>query len=244
MEFERQTASRNLPQPAKRTPRLARVPDTHGIGHAHAVRAGIPGGKNESIEQPLIRARSVLRAHRNVAEAAAGAADKFLHVAPKPLFVLIQNAQQNGRHRKGDMHRIDPATGGVLEVERRGAAPRGNPAVQAQIDDRLEIRAFLFVDGGRPGFQFRHARRDEGRGDFELIGTREYHARRLFAVTQRAVEEVDSRVCHNSSGDQQRLGRLAVFERVQHQVDPVLVHFSVPMAFRIDHHNGPLLAQL
>src|ERR1039458_46491 len=46
------------------------------------------------------------------------------------------------------------------------------------------------------------------------------------------------------SGDEQRLGRLALGERVQHFVDALFVHLAVPMAFGIDHDQRPLLAEL
>src|ERR1035438_3778864 len=45
------------------------------------------------------------------------------------------------------------------------------------------------------------------------------------------------------SGDEQRLGRLALGERVQHFVDALLVHLAVPMAFGIDDDQRPLLAE-
>ena len=93
VEFERQLAAGNRPQPAETTPDLVGVPNSDRVGDAHAARAGIPGGEDEAVEQRGVGARSVLRADGHVPEAGARLADDLRKNLPKPALLLAEGAE-------------------------------------------------------------------------------------------------------------------------------------------------------
>ena len=88
-----------------------------------------------------------------------------------------------------DMNRIHAASGSQVDVAATGPAPCREPAGQVESDDGADGGDFLVAHCGRAHFQFLHAGIGEHPGDGELFGQRENHARRLFAIAKRRIDQ-------------------------------------------------------
>ena len=95
----------------------------------------------------------------------------------------------DGRSGQREMHAIDAAGRGRVEVLALRPAPGGQAAAQPQGHDGADRGDFLAAHRRRADLDFRHAGFGQQAGDGQLVLPRKGHARGLLAVAERRVDQ-------------------------------------------------------
>ena len=90
------------------------------------------------------------------------------------------------------MRSVNPAARGCLQIFARPATPRRQPHAVDAVADGVDVVNFSLSHRGNAKFQFRHAGAGKRGGNAYFFRARKRHARRLLAVTQRGVNEMNA----------------------------------------------------
>ena len=165
------------------------VPYAHRIGQAETVGPRLAGRAEQAGQEAGRCPRGVLSTHRNKTETRSGELAQLADLIDGPATGFLQGPKVHGRCRNGEVHGIDAAGRGRVEVLAFRTAPGRQAAAQPQVDDRADRGNLVASHGRRADLDLRDAgfRQQAGDGQFFRPGKR--HARRLFAVAKRRVDE-------------------------------------------------------
>ena len=194
---------------------MQRIQNSHCVGDPQTANPGGLGGLCKLDQKIPVSTRRILRADGKKLKGVAEFGRQLNQSAQNPGSVFFPGAQMNFRNRQRKMRAVNTATCSGLQVFTRAATPRRQPHAVDTVADGIDVINFRLAHRRNAEFKFQHAGTGKRGGNADFFRARERHARRLLAVAQRGVNEMNAgrvhanKVAGGSAAFSSRLSRIA-----------------------------------